>query len=268
MRSSLAVTTKKARRSLITAPSLVLISGDRLRRRPKPPAILPAAGRGTTGAADGEPWPVTRRFTAEVLPLRLSNSTSNVTVWPSSRLRRPDCSSADMWTNRSSPPASGTMKPKPLVALNHFTMPEASPWDTRSAPPPPPPKPPPPPRGSNGVTTRRASRRERANRRRALQGPWRSACRCGDPPPARSEFSDLLRSEENPACSTAEIWTKTSPTAILGLDEPKTFRGVEPLHRTRSHSCRPRSVSLRPSHYTMARTLNSSQTALWRFQDK
>jgi hypothetical protein len=32
---------------------------------------------------------------------------------------------AEMWTNTSWPPASGWMKPKPLVALNHFTVPVA-----------------------------------------------------------------------------------------------------------------------------------------------
>src|SRR5947209_8058086 len=31
------------------------------------------------------------------------------------------------WTNRSRPPSSGVMKPKPLSSLNHFTVPVAIP---------------------------------------------------------------------------------------------------------------------------------------------
>src|SRR5690349_11745476 len=34
-------------------------------------------------------------------------------------------STAEMWTNTSAPPSSGWMKPKPLVSLNHFTVPVA-----------------------------------------------------------------------------------------------------------------------------------------------
>src|SRR6187455_1969914 len=37
----------------------------------------------------------------------------------------PARSTAEMWTKTSGPPASGWMKPKPLVALNHLTVPVA-----------------------------------------------------------------------------------------------------------------------------------------------
>src|SRR6201989_3036538 len=43
----------------------------------------------------------------------------------------PARSTAEMWTNTSLPPSLGWMKPKPLVALNHFTVPVAislAPW--------------------------------------------------------------------------------------------------------------------------------------------
>src|ERR1700710_644477 len=35
----------------------------------------------------------------------------------------PARSTAEMWTNTSLPPSSGWMKPKPLVSLNHLTVP-------------------------------------------------------------------------------------------------------------------------------------------------
>src|SRR6056297_3711019 len=52
-------------------------------------------------------------------------STSKVTFWLSARPVRPARSTAEMWTNTSLPPPSGAMKPKPLVVLNHFTVPVA-----------------------------------------------------------------------------------------------------------------------------------------------
>ncbi|CDX15823.1 hypothetical protein MPLB_1540072 [Mesorhizobium sp. ORS 3324] len=64
-----------------------------------------------------------RRLTAfGPLPMR-SGSTSKVTFWPSTRVRRPEASIAEMWTNTSLAPPSGVMKPKPLVALKNFTVP-------------------------------------------------------------------------------------------------------------------------------------------------
>ena len=32
---------------------------------------------------------------------------------------------AEKWANKSSPPSSGVIKPKPLESLNHFTVPVA-----------------------------------------------------------------------------------------------------------------------------------------------
>src|SRR5262245_25469301 len=52
-----------------------------------------------------------------------SGSTSNDTFWPSTRVRRPDFSIAEMCTNTSLAPPSGVMKPKPLVVLKNFTVP-------------------------------------------------------------------------------------------------------------------------------------------------
>ena len=47
------------------------------------------------------------------------------TFWPSLRPRRPARSTALTWTKTSLPPSSGWMKPKPLVVLNHLTVPFA-----------------------------------------------------------------------------------------------------------------------------------------------
>jgi hypothetical protein len=58
-------------------------------------------------------WPdqPARRLTAfGPLPMR-SGSTSNVTFWPSTRVRRPDASTAEIWTKTSFAPPSGVMKP-------------------------------------------------------------------------------------------------------------------------------------------------------------
>src|SRR3989338_4003123 len=45
------------------------------------------------------------------------------TVWPSFRLLKPSLWIALKWTNRSSPPLVGVMKPKPFSSLNHLTVP-------------------------------------------------------------------------------------------------------------------------------------------------
>ncbi|MEH7876270.1 hypothetical protein V7799_00610 [Rhizobium laguerreae] len=37
----------------------------------------------------------------------------------------PARSTAEIWTNTSALPSSGSMNPKPFVALNHFTVPVA-----------------------------------------------------------------------------------------------------------------------------------------------
>src|SRR5262249_8159049 len=48
--------------------------------------------------------------------------TSNSTVWPSCRLRKPPAWIAEKCTKTSSP-VCRLMKPKPLASLNHFTVP-------------------------------------------------------------------------------------------------------------------------------------------------
>src|SRR5882762_10118195 len=53
----------------------------------------------------------------------LSTLDSKESFWPSLSELRPARSTALMWTNTSLPPSSGAMKPKPLVALNHLTVP-------------------------------------------------------------------------------------------------------------------------------------------------
>jgi hypothetical protein len=47
----------------------------------------------------------------------------------------PDRSRAEMWTNTSFPPSSRAMKPKPLSALNHFTVPVSSTGISEDGPP-------------------------------------------------------------------------------------------------------------------------------------
>ena len=59
------------------------------------------------------------------LPVRRSCAISKLTFWPSTRLLRPERSTAEIWTNTSAPPWSGAIKPKPFVELNHFTVPVA-----------------------------------------------------------------------------------------------------------------------------------------------
>src|SRR5690606_16615939 len=49
--------------------------------------------------------------------------TSNSTRWFSARLLNHLLWISEKWANRSSPPPSGVMKPKPLASLNHFTVP-------------------------------------------------------------------------------------------------------------------------------------------------
>src|SRR5262249_48540929 len=51
--------------------------------------------------------------------------TSKLTFWPSFSDLKPGILIAEKCANRSSPPPSGVMKPKPLASLNHFTVPVA-----------------------------------------------------------------------------------------------------------------------------------------------
>src|SRR5689334_13065799 len=66
-------------------------------------------------------WRQTLRFSAEVLP-RLATS-SYSTVCPSLSVERPAFSTAEICTKTSLPPVLGWINPKPLVGLNHFTVP-------------------------------------------------------------------------------------------------------------------------------------------------
>src|SRR5574343_1570600 len=52
--------------------------------------------------------------------------TSKVTRWPSFRVLKPAMLIAEKCANRSSPPSSGVIKPKPLESLNHLTVPVAN----------------------------------------------------------------------------------------------------------------------------------------------
>src|SRR5215469_10169578 len=51
--------------------------------------------------------------------------TSNDTFWFSCRDLKPDAWISEKCANRSSPPPSGVMKPKPFASLNHLTVPVA-----------------------------------------------------------------------------------------------------------------------------------------------
>src|SRR5207253_8381367 len=51
--------------------------------------------------------------------------TSNETFWPSFSDLNPGMLIAEKCANKSSPPPSDVMKPKPLASLNHFTVPVA-----------------------------------------------------------------------------------------------------------------------------------------------
>src|ERR1700734_2148271 len=50
---------------------------------------------------------------------------SKVTFCPSARLLNPSERISEKCANRSSPPSSGVMKPKPFASLNHLTVPVA-----------------------------------------------------------------------------------------------------------------------------------------------
>src|SRR6185295_15461563 len=54
-------------------------------------------------------------------PFGLS-TTSNLTLSPSFRVRKPSARISEWWTNTSGPP-SRDRKPKPLASLNHLTVP-------------------------------------------------------------------------------------------------------------------------------------------------
>src|SRR5581483_8659847 len=54
-------------------------------------------------------------------------TTSKVTFWPSLRVLNPFIWMAEKCANRSSPPSSGVMNPKPFASLNHLTVPVAIP---------------------------------------------------------------------------------------------------------------------------------------------
>ena len=64
------------------------------------------------------------RFAAASLPR--SFTTSMLTRCPSFSPVSPAAWTAVMWTNTSFPPPSGWLKPKPLSALNYFTLPVAT----------------------------------------------------------------------------------------------------------------------------------------------
>ena len=51
--------------------------------------------------------------------------TSKVTFWPSCSDLKPLALIAEKCANKSSPPASGVMKPNPFASLNHLTVPVA-----------------------------------------------------------------------------------------------------------------------------------------------
>jgi hypothetical protein len=51
--------------------------------------------------------------------------TSKLTFWPSFRVLKPCMLIAEKCANRSSPPSSGVMNPKPFASLNHLTVPVA-----------------------------------------------------------------------------------------------------------------------------------------------
>src|SRR5436190_17055079 len=51
--------------------------------------------------------------------------TSKETFWPSFNVLKPGMLIAEKCANRSSPPPSGVMNPKPLASLNHLTVPVA-----------------------------------------------------------------------------------------------------------------------------------------------
>src|SRR5918994_6382542 len=109
------------------------------------PVSFRSGARSALSTAIGSPS--IGRLVAEIRPPR--STRVNSSGWPSARSVRPACSTAEMWTNTSSPPSSRTMKPKPFCGLKNLTTPLPSPTTCGGIPPPPPPpperKPPPPP---------------------------------------------------------------------------------------------------------------------------
>ena len=81
------------------------------RPRPPPPPLPPLTA----------PPSVDVTFTAFILPL--SSIGSYPTFSPSCSVRKPSDLISVWCTNRSSPPSSGVMKPKPFDELNHLTVP-------------------------------------------------------------------------------------------------------------------------------------------------
>jgi hypothetical protein len=63
------------------------------------------------------------RLSADILPLLWSATSSKLTFSPSRKSLWPARSTALMWMKASLPPLSGSMKPNPFWALNHFTVP-------------------------------------------------------------------------------------------------------------------------------------------------
>ena len=69
-----------------------------------------AAGTSAVGRGEGRSigdQPMVFRLSADILPLRRSDTSSNSTFWPSARLERPARSTALIWTKASLPPSSG-----------------------------------------------------------------------------------------------------------------------------------------------------------------
>src|SRR5258706_15857133 len=52
-------------------------------------------------------------------------TTSKLTFWPSFKVLNPFIWIAEKCANKSSPPSSGVMNPKPFASLNHLTIPVA-----------------------------------------------------------------------------------------------------------------------------------------------
>src|SRR5690348_13453726 len=100
----------------------------------KSPAPWYARGRARNVALPVHPWSkrlwseprlytAAARFSAADLPVFWSRTISYESFCPSLRFEMPARSTALMWTNTSLLPSSGWMKPKPLMLLNHFTVP-------------------------------------------------------------------------------------------------------------------------------------------------
>src|ERR1700731_1922767 len=87
-----------------------------------PPPILPP-DKSVLGLGMVRRDQTALRLIARALPRSIPNS--NVTFWPSFSPRKPADCTAEMCTNTSLPPSWGAIKPKPLVVLNHLTVPVA-----------------------------------------------------------------------------------------------------------------------------------------------